>query len=330
MISNPVIRVCAYPDGQAAALSARLGAGLAMLAEARRIALVGPDEPADIAHAVGAAEVTGRATSRLRSVDVIPLRSGRLAASPGWVRRERRTHPGATWLAHGHSAGRLLLAAGLAPAGRVHCLPLLCPPVEEPEPSRAAVRAAVRERLGLRPGQRLVIGHELAATGGQESGREPGWERDLRSYGRHEIVVVRIRPVDREQSQYRVRTDGTGWLPEPLSLTALLAGGDGFVAADPHLAACSPAVAALDWGLPVVARATDAVSDPVLTRGVGAVVPAGAGRIARGVLELLDGDLLCSRAAPGPLPGHRLAEFAHSLLSVYRSVQRRTLISGAA
>ncbi len=330
MISNPGVRVCMYGDGAASALSARIGAGLAMLAEARRIELVGPDEPADLAHAVGAAEVTGRAAMPLRSVDVLPLRAGRLAPSPGWVRRQRRTHHGATWLAHGQSAGRLLLAAGLSPAGRLHCLPLLAPPVEEPDPTHSALRTAVRDRLGLRPGQRLVIGRELAVAGDQEGGQEPAWERDLRSSRRPEIVVLRIRPTDLEHSVYRVHAAGTGWLPEPLSLTALLAAGDGFVAADSHLTACSPAVAAIDWGLPVVARATDAVSDLVLARGAGAVVPAGTGRIARGVLELLDGDLLFSRAAPGPAPGHRLAEFARSLLAVYRRAQRRTLISGAA
>lgn len=326
MIYNPAARVCLYPDLQWPALSARVTAAVRMLADAGRVALVAPEEPADLAHAIADATVYGRATVQLRTVATIPLRAGRLTASPGWARRQRRSASGAVWLAHGQTAARLLLAGGVAPAGRVRCLPLLAPPSGAPAQSRAAERAAVRNGVGLRPGERLVIGAESAAG----AAREPTWVRDLRAIGRPEAVVLRIRPADREHRTYHVYAQRAGWLPEPLPLSALLAGCDVFVAADTQPTACTPAAAAFDWGIPVVARATDAVSDLVLAGGRGAVVPAGAGRVARAVADQLDVGIFNYVATAPTEPRRRDVELARALLGVYRHAVRRTLATGAA
>lgn len=326
MIYNPTPRVCLYPDMQWQALSARIVAAAQLLADAGRLTLVAPDEPADLAHAVADATVYGRGAVQLRTVASVPLRAGRLAASPSWVRQQRRHGGGALWLAHGQTAARLLLTAGMAPSGRVHCLPLLAPPSSTSTPCRAAERAAVRERLGLRPGERLVI----AAEGPSGDGREPDWVRELRASGRPDAVVLRIRPADREHRAYHVHAERVGWLPQPLALSSALAGGDLFVAVDPQPTACTPAAAAIDWRIPVIARATDAASDLVLAGGRGTVVPAGAERVARAVLDELDGGIFNHAGTAPPEPTGRDAELARVLLGVYRRAVRRTMAPGAA
>ncbi|HET6875926.1 MAG TPA: hypothetical protein VFH38_00200 [Jatrophihabitans sp.] len=326
MIYNPVPRVCLYPDRQVPELSARIVAAGRMLADAGRVKLVEPGETADLAHAVGDAPTYGPAPVRLRTVAAVPLRAGRLTAAPGWVRRQRRAGADVVWLAHGQTAARLLLDAGIAPAGRLHCLPLLAPPIGTLSPSRAVERAAVRDGLGLRPGERLVIGTE----GGSDTGDEPGWVRELREIKRSDAVVLRMRPADRVHGAYRVHAERVGWLPEPLPLSALLAGCDVFVAADAQPTACTPAAAAADWGIPVVARATDAASDLVLAGGRGTVVPAGAWRVARAVADQLDGGIFNHAGTAPPDPGRRDAELARALLAVYRRTVRRTIAAGAA
>lgn len=322
-------RVALRAPHLASPLSAYLVAAYEMLVEAGRVRPASPSAPADLVHTVGDVPPPEPGPLPVRTVETVPLRSGRLAVEPGWLRRERRHGSTATtWLAHGFTAGRLLLDARLAASGRLHCLPLvgtLAPPEGR---ARAAERATTRARLGLAPGARLV----LTTAGGADPwpGAAGRWPRELAAAGRTDIAVMQLSSVD-QPGTHLVTDAVTGRRVGSLPLFSMLAGCDLFVTTGRNLVACSPAVTAADWGIPLVATATDSAAELVLTKGVGTVVSRGDVDVARAVLAELDGGLPhATPAARVPAAADRLAECAHSLLGVYRRIMRAAAIGGAA
>jgi glycosyltransferase involved in cell wall biosynthesis len=264
----------------------------------------------------------------VRTVETIPLRNGRLIAAPAWLRQERRYGTATTWLAHGYTAGRLLLDAGLASSRRLHCLPLVGVLTPVQSQSRAAARASTRARLGLAPGARLI----LAST--SENGSWPAgagrWQRDLTAARRPDLALMQISPLQPPGS-YEVSHAITGQSIDTLPLYALLAACDLFVTDSRELSACAPAVNAAEWGIPVLATANDSAAELVLTRSAGTVVRGGDSELARAVLEELDTGLL-RRATTGAVPdaASQIAEFARALLGTYRRMLRAAVIGGAA
>lgn len=324
-------RVALHVPRPASPLSAYLQAAYGLLVEAGRVLPSCASIPADLVHTVGDVEPPEPGPLHVRTVDVVPLRNGRLAVAPRWLRRERRHGAATTWLVHGYTAGRLLLEARLATGGRLHCLPLVGTPgsqVPTGARARAAARTATRARLGLAPGARLV---GTSATG---DGSVPGgigrWQRDLAAARRPDIAVVQIGPVQSPGSY--VVTDGlTGRHLGDLPLFSVLAGCDLFVATGRGLAGCSPAVAAADWGIPLVAAATDSAAELVLTRAAGTVVDGGDAYVARAVLNELDNGLPHTGAITQAPPAQdRMIECARALLAIYRRVLRTAAIGGAA
>ncbi len=322
-------RVCMRGDRLAADLSSALSDALVLLAEAKRIELIDSDQPGDIVHTVGsveAARTPGR--RRVHTVDTVPLRVPRLAALPAWVRRERRRLAGASLLVHGQTAGRIILGSGVADGHLVHCVPLLSPSTSLSGCSRAAARTSVRQRLEIAPGVRLVLGSGRQAVGH----RDTAWDRVLRSSGRPDVVAGRIHPAgDRPgQDAFRLLVDGREWSTEPLPLAALLAACDVFVAADFELHACSMAVAAVDWGVPVVSTTTDGVAELVLSGARGVVVQPRGDRVAAAVESQLDNGRVPVPPTSSADPLQRIAQLARAMLGIYRRELSAGVIGGAA
>jgi hypothetical protein len=311
-------------------LSAYLVAAYDVLVEAGRVLPPSASLPADVVHTVGDVAPPEPGPLHVRTVDVVPLRNGRLAVASAWLRRERRHGAATTWLAHGYTAGRLLLEARLSPSSRLHCLPLvgvLTAPAPNDARTRALERAATRARLGLAPGARLVV--TTAPDSAALAGGTGRWQRDLAAAHRPDISVIQIGPAQPHGTH--LITDSNGRRLADLPLFSVLAGSDLFVATGRELAGCSLGVAAADWGIPLVAVATDSAAELVLTRGVGTVVAGGDAHIARAVFDELDGGLPhAGSTMQPPVPQDRLVEFARALLGVYRRVMRAAVVGGAA
>lgn len=324
--SAAVPRVRVVCDGNTYGLAAGVHAAVGMLAEARRVEVVGRDDRADVVHTIG---VLGASVSsgahHVHSVACVPVRAGHLALAPFSVRRERHRLANATWLAHGQTTGRILLEAGIAAGSQLRCVPLLHPPFTMSAVNRPAARAQARERLGVGPGVRLVMSLDPAAGGGGEH----GWVRVLRGSGRTDVAVLQARPVGVEANSYLVRCDASAAVEATMGLSELLAACDIFVACANELRACAPAVAAADWGIPIVATTTDSVAELVLHSGRGLVVAPGTDRVAAALLRQLEEDPRGAAAPCPPDPTRRVADFAHALLSGYRGVFRSGL-GGAA
>ncbi|MDQ2750996.1 MAG: glycosyltransferase [Actinomycetota bacterium] len=321
----PRVRMCA--NSSAADVAHGVDAALDMLAGARRIIRVSNDELAHIVHTVGSFDAAvDRAALRVHTVDRIPLRDGRMAPATWWLRGERRRVRGSTmWLAHGQTAGRMLVDAGLAAGEWVHCLPLMLPPSYLPSATSLAGRTAVRACFEMAPGVRLVIGIDPHA----DDHRASGWARAVLDDRRRDVRVAQISPARVGSSdRYQVRLPDGGTLPGPLRLSDLLAAADLFVASGHDLEACSPAVAAVACGVPVVAVITDSIAEHVLSNGSGFVVPGRASSVAQAVRALLD-TVPPPRRAPTDQtqPG---AELARGLLAAYRRVLSRSAMGGAA
>jgi hypothetical protein len=330
VISAAAPRIALHLPRRESPLSAHLVAAYDLLVEAGRVLPPSACLPPHLVHTVGDVAPPEPGPLHIRTVDVVPLRGGRLAVAPAWLRRERRHGAATTWLAHGYTAGRLLLEARLAPSGKLHCLPLvgvLAAQVPDDARARAVERAATRARLGLAPGARLVV--TTAPDSAALAGGIGRWQRDIAAAHRPDIKLIEIGPAQPHGTH--VITDMNGQRLGDLPLLSVFAGSDLFVATGRELAGCSLAVAAADWGIPLVAVATDSAAELVLTRGVGTVVAGGDAHIARAVLDELDGGLPhASATMPTPAVQDRLVEFARALLGIYRRVLRTAVVGGAA
>lgn len=245
------------------------------LAERGAIRLADHATEADLLHTIGDGRSPGPSARRhIHHLARIPLHRHTLVAASGWSWwQRRRTAPCTIVLVHGHVAARLVAAAEIVPGDRLHVLPLLEPEVG---PSGVhvggpgdvlggrAVRAAVRRRLGVEPGVRVVVGD----TSGPSTLR--GWDAALRATGRRDVLVVDCADVS---------------APD---LGDLLVAADVFVAAGGELLACSPGVAAVRRGVPTVAVTTDAAAELVEPGRSGYVVPPTATAVATTVLTHLD------------------------------------------
>jgi hypothetical protein len=321
-------RVAMRMNDPATPLSAWLHSAYELLLDAGRIRPASASAPPDVVHTVGDVPPPAPGPLPVRTVETIPLRNGRLVAAPGWLRRERRYGTATTWLAHGYTSGRLLLDAGLASSRRLHCLPLVGARAPGNSQTRAAARAATRTRLGLAPGARLVVTSATGASPWPDGGGR--WQRELAAARRPDVAIVQISPV-RPDGTYQVSDSITGRSMDALPLYSLLAGCDVFVTVNRELAACSPAVTAADWGIPVVATASDSAAELVLTRSVGTVVRGSDLEVARAVLDKLDTGLPHAvTTARVPDVHDQLAECARALLGVYRRVLRAAVVGGAA
>jgi glycosyltransferase involved in cell wall biosynthesis len=300
-----------------------------MLAEARRVVLVGPGEAADIVHTIGSVDhVADPNSCRVHTVERVPLRDGRLSPAPAWLRRERRrTYAADGWITHGQTAGRLLVEAGLVPGERVHCLPFLPYLDAATDDHGGASRARIRQRLGVAPGVRLVVGIEPHTP----DHRAHRWEQLLVASGRTDVTTLRAVPEGSATAdRYVVRVPSGAWLPEPFRLADLLPAADIVVATGHDLEAHAPATAAPAYGVPVIAVTTDSAAELVLAGARGCVVPPRAESIVRALVAQLDGVLPPRERAPGADSHRRLAAVARDLLGVYRHVLCASAIGGAA
>ena len=272
--------------------AATLRAATALLVRGGRIRLVEAD--AELVHTVGelAAPVPA-GTHHVHTVDRVALRRG-LRAARWWVRQERRATAGATvWLAHGRTAARVLVSAGLTGGERLHCLPVLPPP--HGRRSGEQGRAELRRALGIAPGVRLVLGSESA------DGAD--WTAAVRRLGRTDVAIALCALDDRAAGP---------------RLADLLTAADLFVAAGHDLAACNPGAAAIAAGLPVVAVTTDSVADLIDTGRTGYVVPPDVDAIAAAVSAHLDGCVPASRRDLVGADDRRVTGLlARDLLSAY-------------
>lgn len=311
-----------------APLAAWLRAAHELLLDAGRVRPAIASAPPDVVHTVGEVPPPAPGPLLVRTVETIPLRNGRLVVAPTWLRRERRYGAATTWLAHGYTAGRLLLDAGLASSRRLHCLPLLGALAVGSSEPRTATRAGTRARLGLAPGARLVV--TSAAHGGAWPEGGGRWQRELAAARRPDVALVQISP-GQPQGTYQVSESTTGRSMGTLPLYSVLAACDLFVTVNRDLTACSPAVTAVEWGIPVVATASDSAAELVLTRSAGTVVRGSDTEVVRAVLDELDTGLPHAAAtARVPDVQHQLAECARALLGVYRRALRAAVIGGAA
>ena len=315
MTSGTPVRVHAQLDADARGVSTMVSAALAMLVDAARIELVGPMGRPDIVHTVGDRD-RGRpvGAQRVHTVHRLPLRTGRLAPEPSWLRHERRRIGGsATWIVHGQTAGRLLVQSGVVSTAQLRCLPLLSPP-ELPGSGRGGDRrAATRTQLGVAPGVKVVLGIE--ATGADRY-RAPEWYREPVLARRRDAVVTVVRPIGPDA--YCVRRSGGG-LIGPFALSALLDAADLFVAASGALDAWSPGAAAVERGVPVVAAGSDSSAELVVAGGRGVVTEFGADHVAAAVCAELDAGLPHARGRLVAEPSRGCAQLARALLSTYRT-----------
>lgn len=320
-------------DAQASAVnvSTSIDAALSVLVEARRIRRVGPDEVADMVHVVGTLDGGAPATGRrVQTVEHLPLRSNGREPSGWWCRRARSLTPSVSaWMAHGLTAGRLLVTAGVASSMRVHCLPLLSPPCSEPgqaadEAHAQRGRACLRRQLGLAPGVRLAVG--LAPA--QVHPAAAGWMGSLNRRGRPDIATGELRETRGSPGRFSLRLTGRPGPSATGDLRTLMRGVDVYVAADSVLTACSPALAAVEAGVPIVAVTTDCAQDLVLTGAVGRLIRPRPDAIADTVTALVDDGVCCRRANVQTTDGlRRTTDLAHHLLGVYRRVSVEPLMA---
>jgi len=320
-------------DDQAAAvnLSMSIDAALTVLAEARRIRRVGQGEAADVVHVIGplgsGAPAIGR---RVQTVEHLPLRSNGQVPCAWWRRRARgMSRSVSAWVVHGVTAGRLLATAGVASSMRVHCLPLLSPPCPDAchatEAQEQQRRATLRRQLGLAPGVRLAVGlppehvHPAAV----------GWKGSLSWRGRTDIATGELRETSGRPGHFSLRLTGRATPSATGDLATLLRGVDVYVAADSGLTACSPALAAVEAGVPVVTVTTDSAQDLVLAGAVGRLAQPRPEAIAETVMALVDDGVCCHRAKlPTTDARRRTADLAHQLLQVYRHVSIEPVAGG--
>ncbi|NIH80852.1 glycosyltransferase [Amycolatopsis viridis] len=268
----------------------------AALADARQIRLARPGEPADVVHTVGEAGPgrTPGPAHRVHTVDRVLLDRRGLAAPTGWVHRQRRFTRGAeTWLVHGRTAARVLVASGVVDGARLHELPVVAPPPGRTTGDRD--RSSVRARLGIAPGVVLVVGCEPGP-----GLSVPGWADTIRALHRTDVRVIR---------------HGTG---SALPFDELLVAADLFVAAGLGLTACNPGAAAVAAGIPLVAATSDSAAELVRFGRTGLVVPPHAAAIAGAVQAVLDGALpRRDRRPPASAADAQLPALAHGLLGAY-------------
>lgn len=327
--SNPIhVRVEAHPS--AADLTANIRAALEMLADARRIELVGSGDTADVVHTIGSAQVhwAGRAL-RVHSIERLPLRANGLSAAGWWVRSCSRMAPAvATWLVHGQTAGRLLVSSGVAPGERIRCLPLLGPAAAGPSSfSTGESRAVLRRALDVAPGVKLALGLEPETSHVGAA----AWAPALQALRRSDLAVAQLRPVLGAPGHYAVHRVDDRHRAVTAPLPLVLRAADLLVAADSGLAASSPAAAAAETGLPVVAVTTDSAAELVLSGAAGCVVPARAEAVAQGVVALLERGVTTRQFGPGPQEERRkVAVLAHDLLDTYRQSLSVSMVRGLA
>lgn len=320
-------------DAQAAAidLSTTIDAALTVLADARRIRRVGSGEAADVVHVIGTLGGGAPATvRRVQTVEHLPLRSNGREPSSSWRRRARgMTLSVSAWMAHGLTAGRLLVTAGVASSMRVHCLPLLSPPCSDPgqatEAQEQQRRATIRRQLGLAPGVRLAVGlppehvHPAAV----------GWRGSLSRRGRPDLATGELRETSGHPGHFGLRLTGRSTPSATGGLGTLLRAVDVYVAADSGLTACSPAMAAVEAGVPVVTVTTDSAQDLVLTGAAGRLAQPRPDAIAESVMALVDDGVCCRRPRlPTTDARRRTADLAHQLLQVYRHVSLEPVTGG--
>jgi hypothetical protein len=279
-------------------LAATLRAAAALLTRSGRIRLVDAGSDAELVHTVG--EVAGpvpAGTYHVHTVDRVALRRG-LRAARWWVRQERSATADSTvWLAHGRTAARVLVSAGLTAGERLHCVPVLPPPHGRPAPDHD--RADLRRALGVAPGVRLVLGCEPADVGSGD------WTAAVRKLGRSDVAIA-LCALDGEATAHRPR------------LVDLLTAADLFVAAGHDLAACNPGAAAIAAGLPVVAATTDSVADLIDAGRTGYVVAPDANAIAAAVGAHLDAAVPARRRESVGPDDHRVASrLARDMLAAY-------------
>ncbi len=281
-------------------LAATLCTATTLLSGSGRIRLVEAGADAELVHTVG--DTAGRVpagTHHVHTVDRVALRGG-LRVARRWARQERQMTADATvWLAHGRTAARLLVSAGLATGDRLRCLPVLPPP--QGRPTRGNDRAELRRALGIAPGVRLVLGTEPGngwAGGGD-------WTAAVRELGRTDVAIA-LCALDHDASGDRPR------------LADLLTAADLFVAAGHDLAACNPGAAAIAAGLPVVAVTTDSVADLIDAGRTGYVVPPDTDAVAAVIDAYLDDAVPAGRRDPVGVDDRRIAgRLARHLLAAY-------------
>lgn len=327
--SNPIhARVESLPS--AADLAANIHAALEMLADARRVELVGSGDTADLVHTIGSDQVrwAGRAL-RVHTIERLPLRANGLSPAGWWVRSCSRMSPAVTtWLVHGQTAGRLLVSSGVAPGERIRCLPLLSPAAAGPSSiSTGESRAVLRRALDVAPGVKLALGLEPETSHVGAA----AWAPALHALRRSDLVVAHLRPVLGAPGRYAVRCvdDRHRTVTAPLPL--VLRAADLLVAADSGLAASTPSAAAVETGLPVVAVTTDSAAELVLSGAAGCVVPARAEAVVRGVVSLLECGVATRQFGPEPQEERRkVAVLARYLLDAYRQSLSMSMSRGLA
>jgi hypothetical protein len=301
-------------------------AALDMLNDAGRIHLVTDGSRVDIVHTVGTigTVVAHRdlPADRVHTVDRIPLRGSRLAPAGWWIRQHRGSlPPGALWLTHGHTAGRILVDSGVARGERVHCLPLLSHLDARPTgPGRAAggERSRARRDLGLAPGMRLVLG--ALPSGGRPGARE--WPRAVADLHRPDVVVGLADLPDTEPADGQlVLVHVAGRPAVGLPLEDLLAAVDVYVAAGNDLNGFCHGVAATAAGAALIAVTTDSAAELVLAGRAGHVVRPRSDLVAQAVAAQLDAGVpVRSRPVTGVSEVTGVGELACALLRVYRRV----------
>jgi hypothetical protein len=295
------VRVCATLD--AAPVAAALRDALDLLIVAGRIRWADRGDRADLLHTVGDVETADGAPHRVHTVHRIPLRTGsKPAATRRWVLTERHRHVrGSVWLAHGRTAARMVVEAGLAPGERVRCLPLLSPwrldIATEQGTCNPAQRVAVRRELGVRPGVRLVVDVTRRSCPAEVD----GWPSAVRRLQRTDVQVLCPLGGDRMT------------VPLPVLLTA----GDLIVTTGSELTATSAAVPALAAGVPVVTVTTDPAADLVEAGRTGLVVAPRLDAVVDAVVAWLDNGPASWRRGPERSAQPVRPELARCLLGAY-------------
>jgi glycosyltransferase involved in cell wall biosynthesis len=324
-LGRPTPSILFLPDPTCTALAATLRAALLLLSDTARVGLAATPTDADIVHTMGSTSAVVPRVTRVHTVDSVALRTGRLAPAHWWLRRERQRSATITaWLTHGRTAGRILVDVGIAPGERVHCMSVLHPGLA-PEWRRASARTALRGRLGLTPGVRLVVGTRPSSS---DRRGVDGWADAVLRLGRSDIAVATLAAVPGSPGdawQLRLLNDGAGRARSPrdgtgllLPLPDILAVSDIVVAASGELLAYNPAAAAITAGVPVVAATTDSAAELVASGRTGFVVPPRSDRLAHAVAVRLDDGLPPARRDVTQDATQQLYAVARSLLHVYQ------------
>jgi hypothetical protein len=307
-------RVLAVPGDATPAVLETVTAALRMLHEAHRIRLVEADDGADSVHTIGLTSTGTRdGTRRVHTVDHIELRSDRLEPVSRWVRRQRRhVPPGTVLVAHGRTAGRMLVESGLARGESVLCLPHVHPLHDDVHGFSPQARARVRRELGITPGTRLILG--TAPDASRRTAR--GWAEAVQLRCPTGVLAGHLLPAG--DDSWQIRLAGADVLSERFPCAHLFSAADLFVAAARALDAHCLGVDAAASGLPLVAVTTDAAAESVLASGNGHVVRPRSDQIARAVALQLNAGLPARHAPASPSPPEGVAEVARGLLGAYR------------